>query len=1093
MKLIKRPHLAYLLFLLVPALWLYLGTNRNEAAQPETSMPGLLSFSVRVQQPAHVSILSGSDALLSNTITPGAFRHIQVAADANLLNNLTLTVSGIEAGDTIFMSDVFLFRGGKHHKVLFNMLSGKLLPEAPLHGLMAFSGGDVGVSLSLDSMVSRSASAIPLFYRLLPWLLLVVALVLLFVFAPSASYLAGIIGLTLILMATAYFAIPPPSASIELNTETATGSTELFFNNTPFFHPYKKTLNNDALAPVFASDFSKDKYFRIDFTDTATILQHLTVHLKTGLFNKALHLDKNGPEGIILNDLDYNGSSYLAAGADPYLATTTSQAETHIAVLLYLHQLAFFFVSLAFFVLLLLLWPLLKRFFAKPFNPLYLIFLCVPALYLLLIGKNDGMPTEDDTTHIYFSLQTSKNCEAFLCNGDDTLSLFQTTTGTYRYCHFEGALGEINALNLRFSHLMAGDSIRILSPNLYHKGVVTSLGLNASSDVASTNATPFVNGHDNGFVVNSSDAPVVCFLPHPHSIPTETGMPPNVYVLIIMGLILMAFWRLSPHALHVTTATAITCALLPFLYWVAADMQWQLTWRTSEPVKSMQFFYNNEPVFMPARKYDVNNETQSFTTQIALHETPFLRIDFADALHQPLEADLTLNTGLMRLHLSISSQNAHKILLNDIHFDGNRLAASGPDPYVVLSSGQWLKTLHTFIGWRQQAFVVLGLLVFLVLLWTLHRTKRTLPKDFALTAVFIIVLSSGYLLRLFNAPHIILPAEMRYATSFPAFTPDSLQQSLKQADNYLTDQVPGRGNLIRMNNYIEYKLFGELADNPRIHFGKEDWLFYMGDMCRENYENRNPLTTDELERMKEVLEARRDFLKAQGAKFYVVFPPMAYFVYEDKVGPRLWRYHPKSKVEQLNEYLDAHSDIALIDVQTPLREAAKKYPFDLYFRNNSHWNFYGAYVAYHTMIRYMQKDFPMLEPLPLKALGWKKYKAFEPDLWMHLALEKFFHTNELEPFSPAISEHIEPQLPVYEGYSAPAPPFCYENKAVDYPSMLLYGDSYAGYMLFYLSANFRRSVYLFTPLFYPSVMQQEKPDIVIQEMNDYAIYNLLYE
>ena len=65
------------------------------------------------------------------------------------------------------------------------------------------------------------------------------------------------------------------------------------------------------------------------------------------------------------------------------------------------------------------------------------------------------------------------------------------------------------------------------------------------------------------------------------------------------------------------------------------------------------------------------------------------------------------------------------------------------------------------------------------------------------------------------------------------------------------------------------------------------------------------------------------------------------------------------------------------------------------------------------------------------------------------------------------------------------------NYQVDKPSLLMYRDSFGNYLISYLNNNFNRCTYLWTPLFYPTIIEKEKPDIVIQEMADPTIYNLL--
>ncbi|OQA01297.1 MAG: hypothetical protein BWY70_00427 [Bacteroidetes bacterium ADurb.Bin408] len=295
-----------------------------------------------------------------------------------------------------------------------------------------------------------------------------------------------------------------------------------------------------------------------------------------------------------------------------------------------------------------------------------------------------------------------------------------------------------------------------------------------------------------------------------------------------------------------------------------------------------------------------------------------------------------------------------------------------------------------------------------------------------------------------------------------------------------------------INNLIEYNLFRQLLNNRNVHFGRDGWMFYIGANCRENYENRKPLTIEQLEAMKEVLVARHEWLKERGIKFYLVFPPMAYFVYEEKVGPRLWRYNQKTKLEQLLEFLKKNTELNIIDIYNPLMEAKKGKPIRLYYRDNSHWNYFGSYVAYRAMIQYIKKDFENIDPpLPLSKIDWIEFKEYYSDFLKLVGIYKYYTYNEVMPVINC--EPVPDTLkPVFPELVSPVYPFTIVNHHKSHkPSMLLYGDSFSGFLLTYLNYNFYRSTFLWTPIFYPTIIEKEHPDIVIQEMADYTILNIL--
>jgi hypothetical protein len=55
----------------------------------------------------------------------------------------------------------------------------------------------------------------------------------------------------------------------------------------------------------------------------------------------------------------------------------------------------------------------------------------------------------------------------------------------------------------------------------------------------------------------------------------------------------------------------------------------------------------------------------------------------------------------------------------------------------------------------------------------------------------------------------------------------------------------------------------------------------------------------------------------------------------------------------------------------------------------------------------------------------------------------------------------------------------------------MFRDSFAVYLMPYLSEHFSRSVYVWTPIFIHDIVEKEDPDIVVQEVLEIFIRDLL--
>src|ERR1017187_11022179 len=76
-----------------------------------------------------------------------------------------------------------------------------------------------------------------------------------------------------------------------------------------------------------------------------------------------------------------------------------------------------------------------------------------------------------------------------------------------------------------------------------------------------------------------------------------------------------------------------------------------------------------------------------------------------------------------------------------------------------------------------------------------------------------------------------------------------------------------------------------------------------------------------------------------------------------------------SKLQQLADYMKTHSTVEFIDLTQSLTDA-KKIRVE-YLKTDTHWNSFGAFVAYQTLAQALTRQFPELQPLPADTYDWK--------------------------------------------------------------------------------------------------------------------------
>src|SRR5262249_1751341 len=92
-----------------------------------------------------------------------------------------------------------------------------------------------------------------------------------------------------------------------------------------------------------------------------------------------------------------------------------------------------------------------------------------------------------------------------------------------------------------------------------------------------------------------------------------------------------------------------------------------------------------------------------------------------------------------------------------------------------------------------------------------------------------------------------------------------------------------------------------------------------------------------------------------------VIAPNKQTIYPE-VLPRPLRHQQAagSRIQQLLAYLKAHSDVPILDLREPLRQA--KAQERLYDRTDTHWNERGGYVGYREIVSALSSAFPVLRP-----------------------------------------------------------------------------------------------------------------------------------
>jgi hypothetical protein len=241
--------------------------------------------------------------------------------------------------------------------------------------------------------------------------------------------------------------------------------------------------------------------------------------------------------------------------------------------------------------------------------------------------------------------------------------------------------------------------------------------------------------------------------------------------------------------------------------------------------------------------------------------------------------------------------------------------------------------------------------------------------------------------------------------------------------------------------------------------------------------NDSLFSSDEMQKIRTNIEERAIWLKSQGIKFYFVIPPSKVSIYPELMPIQFQRDHYYSKIDQMLVGLEGIDNLQIIDVREELLAAKAKGDLDIYYRSDTHWNGYGAFLAYQKIKAVMSRDFPELSPRPISEYKLLQTTDYEGDLYKSLGIKKFFRRYKTDMELINKVDTTLSDISMVRGIVAER----YHTVNTTAPVLFMNRDSYAISLAPLLYSDFSRSLFLWTPDFIPELIEREKPDIYILE------------
>ncbi len=211
----------------------------------------------------------------------------------------------------------------------------------------------------------------------------------------------------------------------------------------------------------------------------------------------------------------------------------------------------------------------------------------------------------------------------------------------------------------------------------------------------------------------------------------------------------------------------------------------------------------------------------------------------------------------------------------------------------------------------------------------------------------------------------ILSPEARWSTTeqrvlTPRPTPPTTIKQLgtffSQTDNYLKDHFGFRDNFIHRYQQEMERHFNQIGVNAPVLKGLDGWYFFTADKVLEDFRGETPLSQEQLAQWLAAQEKKARWLQQQGIRYILAAGPDKQSIYPEYLTENALEVKGVSRFEQMLAAVDQHPLPYLVNLHSVLRQAKREK--NLYYKNDTHWNILGSYLAFQAIFKRIAEMFP---------------------------------------------------------------------------------------------------------------------------------------
>ena len=381
---------------------------------------------------------------------------------------------------------------------------------------------------------------------------------------------------------------------------------------------------------------------------------------------------------------------------------------------------------------------------------------------------------------------------------------------------------------------------------------------------------------------------------------------------------------------------------------------------------------------------------------------------------------------------------------------------------------------------------------------------------YILCILFVLAIALPAVIWLNSSTQEISKQENRRLKTLPSisFDKQGLNTFPKEFEAYFKDHYGLRHQLVSSSKSIKRHLFNK---SPIKHIvrGKGDWLFANQDGSLRDHIGLSPASAAILTQWQQHLTNKKTWLNSIGTQYLLVPVPNKMTLFSENLPQRIRRHSGTTMLDSLLAELNKQDDFkGYIDLE-PLLHAQKNTGLatlqaltglekteDLYFRQDTHWTSFGAFLSYQHIMTKLKSMLPELSPaLTIDDIYTKKVTKRGDLARMSQITVKEMHHHIKQKEQCA----TEPPTPVNRFKDTEA----YKLKQKRLPTLtgcphknlraVVVNDSFGAYLKPFFAESFNQVIFMnsYDLVGMESFLREFKPDIFIDIRVERSIKRLL--